>query len=115
MIGLQSRRSRSAAATARNDWSATLNEHVRLASRDRSREARRLGSVATARYREASEAWTQGPASESWADFVLAVWAFIQALDRGRPQRTRAFRAALGALDRLVVENLDLIEWRRSA
>jgi hypothetical protein len=94
---------------------ATLTEQVHLTSRYRSPEAQNLGSVATARYREALEASTRGPATESWTDFVRAVWDFVQELNRCRPQRTRASRAARGALDRLIVENLDLIEWRRSA
>jgi hypothetical protein len=94
---------------------ATLTEHVHVTSRYRSPEAQHLGSVATARYREALEASTHGPATESWIDFVRAVWDFVQELNRCRPQRTRASRAARGALDRLIVENLDLIEWRRPA
>jgi hypothetical protein len=94
---------------------ATLTEQVQLMSRSRSFGAQQLGSVATARYREALEASTLGPAPERWADFVNAVWDFVQELNRCRPQRTRASRAARGALDRLIVENLDLIEWRRPA
>lgn len=94
---------------------ATLTEHVHLTSRYRSPEAQHLGSVATARFRGALEASTRGQATESWSDFVRAVWDFVQELNRCRPQRTRASRAARGALDRLIVENLDLIEWRRPA
>lgn len=94
---------------------AALAEHVQLTSRYRSPEAQHLGSVATARYRGALEASARGPATERWADFVHAVWDFVQELNRCRPQRTRASRAARGALDRLIVENLDLVEWRRPA
>jgi hypothetical protein len=117
--GLAVRQDRSVAGTSIDADAqrayATLTEQVHLTSRYRSSEAQQLGSVATARYRKALEASTRGPATESWTDFIRAVWDFIQELNRCRPQPTRASRAARGALDRLIVENLDLIEWRRPA
>jgi hypothetical protein len=86
---------------------------VAAACADASSEAQLLGNVATQRYRHALEASAVGPAPPFlWTRFIQAVLALVRELGRSRPWHSAAARTAREALDRLVFENLDLIERR---
>lgn len=87
----------------------TLTRQVALVARSASIKARALGEDVTVQYREALRDSEDEPSSRAWCRFVAAVWAFACELDRCTPERSVQSRAARGALDRIVFENLDLL------
>jgi hypothetical protein len=91
---------------------ARLTGELALICRGKSPKAQRLGQVASARYRQALEAAATGPAPGKWTRFVRTVQALVRELDRCPVRRSVASCAARGDLDRLISENVDLLERR---
>jgi hypothetical protein len=75
-----------------------------------------LGRAAAGSYFQALRTTVPGLRPPAWAAFVRVLWDLCCALDRYPSRASRRWREARGALGRIVVENLDLIEaWPRPA
>ena len=74
-----------------------------------------LGETAGDLYLRALGAGVARSSMGPWSDFVRAVWLLISELDCYPSQASHRWRDARGALSRIVVDNIDLLEHRTPA
>jgi len=87
----------------------TLSAQIALLSRRASTQARLLGDAVRLHYREALASKGE-PSPSAWHRFVASLWDFMRELDSFTPERSPQSNEARGALDRILFENLDLLE-----
>jgi hypothetical protein len=87
----------------------TLARVVTVGARGASIEARSIGRTVNRRYLEALRASSRRPSLPVWRRFVATLRSFILALDRGPRDHSKEAVAARAILDRIVMENLDLL------
>jgi len=87
----------------------TLEEHIAIVSRNASLRARVIGRTVRSSYADALRASTSVTSRPMWRRFVSTLAHFVFELDRGARQPTLATIVARRALDRIVLENNDLL------
>lgn len=86
-----------------------LLAQVELATRGATLSAKLLGKTVTARYAQALGLSLTEPSIPAWSRFVWAVHDLGNDLERNRNGDDRRLNAARTALQRIVIENADLL------